>query len=179
MSVFVVALSSEKENVVMGSGEVIVVGVDGSPESRDALEYAVSEALRRDAVLRVVSVFESAGRFGDRYGVPIPVSDQEIVKKVEAETRVLVDEVLGSQPNPPPVQVVVRAGAAGWVLTNESSAADLLIVGHRGLGGVASTLLGSVGLHCVLYAQCPVTVVRPRTGRRTEPAAADVAATTT
>ena len=163
----------------MGSAEVIVVGVDGSPQSCHALEYAVSEAVRRDAVLRVVSVFESAGRFGARYGVPIPVSDQEIAKRVEAETRVLVNEVLGSQPKPPPVQVVARAGAAGWVLTNESSGANLLIVGHRGLGGVASTLLGSVGLHCVLYAQCPVTVVRPRTERRVEPAATEVAATAT
>ena len=162
----------------MGSAEVIVVGVDGSPQSRDALEYAASEAARRDAVLRVVSVFESAGRFGARYGVPIPVSDQEIAKKVEAETRVLVNEVLGSQPKQLPVQVVVRAGAAGWVLTHESSAADLLIVGHRGRGEVASALLGSVGLYCVLYAQCSVTVVRPRSERRAESAASEVAATT-
>ena len=40
--------------------------------------------------------------------------------------------------------------------------AELLVIGHRGRGSVASVLLGSVGLYCVLHAQCPVTVVRPR-----------------
>ena len=40
--------------------------------------------------------------------------------------------------------------------------AELLIVGHRGRGSVRSVLLGSVGLHCVLHAECPVTIVPPR-----------------
>jgi nucleotide-binding universal stress UspA family protein len=39
--------------------------------------------------------------------------------------------------------------------------ADLLVVGHRGRGGIARACLGSVGLQCVLHAACPVVVVRP------------------
>jgi nucleotide-binding universal stress UspA family protein len=146
----------------MGTAEVLVVGVDDSPDSRLALEYAVSEAVLHGAVLRVVSAFDSAGRFGARYGVPIPVSDQQIAEKVEAETVALINDVIGTRPDPPKVQVVVQAGAIGGVLTEASADADMLIVGHRGRGEVASALLGSVGLYCVLHALCPVTVVRPR-----------------
>jgi nucleotide-binding universal stress UspA family protein len=146
----------------MSSFGGIVVGVDGSEQSRLALEHAVLEATQRGSSLRVVSVFESAGRFGARYSVPIPVSDDDIAKAVEEETRTLVDAVVASQPEPPQVSVVVRAGSAGQVLTEESRDAEMLVVGHRGLGGLASTLLGSAGLHCVLHAHCPVLVVRPR-----------------
>jgi len=48
------------------------------------------------------------------------------------------------------------------VLIEQSQGAELLVVGHRGLGGFRSAVLGSVGLHCVLHAACPVTVVRPQ-----------------
>ena len=152
----------------MSSVEVFVVGVDDSPGSRLALEYAAAEAVLRGAVLRVVSTFESSGMFGARYGVPIPVSDEQITKNIEAETEALVNEVVRTLPEPPRLEVVVRVGSAGAVLTAESSTADLLVVGHQGRGAIASTLLGSVGMHCVLHAHCPVTVVRPRTNRDSE-----------
>ena len=74
----------------------IVVGVDESDASQLALIWAVEEAVCRQAPLRVVTVFESAGRFGDRYGVPIPVSDEEIARREEVVTRKIVDEVLGA-----------------------------------------------------------------------------------
>jgi nucleotide-binding universal stress UspA family protein len=50
-----------------------------------------------------------------------------------------------------------------------AEAAELLVIGHRGRGSVASVLLGSVGLYCVLNARCPVTVVRPRTQVASDP----------
>lgn len=149
----------------MPSVELLVVGVDGSAQSRFAVEYAVREAAMRGSELRAVSAFESSGIFGARYGLPIPVSDQEIAKKVEEEARRLVDDVLEEQSSSLHVTVKARAGSAGWVLVDASREADLLIVGHRGRGGVVSTLLGSVGLYCVLYAPCPVIIARPRPGQ--------------
>lgn len=142
------------------SPEVIVVGVDGSEPSRAALRYAASDAVRRGALLRVVAAFESAGVFGARYSVPIPVSDETIAHKIELETRALLKEVLDTLPAAPSVDIVVRPGPTGSVLVDESRRADHLVVGHRGLGDLTSFLLGSSGLHCVLHAHCTVTVVR-------------------
>jgi len=48
------------------------------------------------------------------------------------------------------------------VLIDKSAEVDVLVLGHRGRGGFASMLLGSVGLQCVQHARCPVIVVRPR-----------------
>jgi nucleotide-binding universal stress UspA family protein len=60
-----------------------------------------------------------------------------------------------------PLETRVVQGNPAQVLVEEAVDADLLVVGHRGLGALASALIGSVGLHCVLHATCPVIVVRP------------------
>ena len=51
------------------------------------------------------------------------------------------------------------AGHPGQVLCAAAGDADLLVVGRSGHGSVTESLLGSVGLHCVLHARSPVTVV--------------------
>jgi nucleotide-binding universal stress UspA family protein len=146
----------------MSPTDTIVVGVDGSDGSRMALEYALDEATLRNATVRVVTVFDSLGAFGARYGIPIPFTDDEIVGKVEAHTQRVVDDVLAGRSDHLQVRVLVRSGSdTARLLVAEAETAALLVVGHRGRGAVSSTLLGSVGLQCVLYARCPVTVVRP------------------
>jgi nucleotide-binding universal stress UspA family protein len=142
----------------------VVVGIDESEPGRLALASAVEEAVRRAAPLRVVTVFESAGRFGARYNVPIPVSDDEIARREEVVVREIVDEVLSTAAARPDVRMVAVAGATGPVLVEQSRTAQLLVVGHRGHGEIASALLGSVGLYCVLHAHSPVLVVRPTPG---------------
>ena len=59
-----------------------------------------------------------------------------------------------------PVTIEATTGAPGPVLVDAARGADLLVLGHRGRGAVRSALLGSVGLHCVLHATCPTTIVR-------------------
>lgn len=160
----------------MAQSNVVVVGLDGSPDARAALEYAVAEARLRGARLKVVTAysFPEYSALGQPY--PVLVTPEQIEADVIAAIRPIVDEVLAGEENPPPVQVAVRPGDAADVLTECASGADALVVGHRGRGAVASTVLGSVGLRCVLRARCPVTVVRaPRRReavRETAPAAA-------
>jgi nucleotide-binding universal stress UspA family protein len=59
-----------------------------------------------------------------------------------------------------PVTIEAATGAPGPVLLDAARGADLLVLGHRGRGVMRSALLGSVGLHCVFHASCPVTIVR-------------------
>ena len=73
----------------------------------------------------------------------------------------MVEEALAGDAVAPPVDIVVAAGPAAGVLIDMSGEVDVLVVGHRGRGGFASMLLGSVGLQSVLHAHCPVIVVRP------------------
>lgn len=96
-----------------------------------------------------------------RYAIAFPLSDADVAKNVEQEIRDLIDKNLDDADGPETIEVVALAGAPGRVLVEQSQHAQLLVVGNRGRGGVASAMLGSVGLHCVLHAQCPVLVIRP------------------
>ena len=156
----------------MTLSNIVLVGVDGSPESGAALTYAVAEANRRGAGLRVVSTYfpEYAVHGHTR---PLTASETGIEVDVEAQTRRMVEEALAGEAVTPAVEIVVAAGPAAGVLIDRSSEVDVLVLGHRGRGGFASMLLGSVGLQCVLHAHCPVIVVRPTGVTGSAPTGAD------
>ena len=147
----------------MSAQATIVVGVDGSDCSRSALNFAFDEAVRRDATLRVVAALPEVDYWATAYGMSPSLLD-EIAADMEKTARAVVDDVVrerGGALVDVPVEVRVVPGAAGDVLVDQARDADLLVVGHRGRGGFRSTVLGSVGLACVLHATVPVTVVRP------------------
>jgi nucleotide-binding universal stress UspA family protein len=143
----------------MSEWKTIVVGVDGSPGSRTALTWAAAEAADHGAELVVVNVWEHtllppAGSVTvSEHYVPDPSqrTAQDLVQVIKEE--------LGEQP-PVLVQPRVKQGSPAKVLIEESTNADLLVVGTRGHGGFAGLVLGSVSQHVAAYAQCPVTVVR-------------------
>jgi len=146
----------------------VVVGVDGSAGARTALEFALQDAARRDAVLDVVSVAVTSeywpiGIGMASSGVAVPTREQ-VVDAVQREAEQLVTDVVGERnATAARMDVRVRAvpGPPAATLIQQAQGADLLVVGHRGRGGFASATLGSVSLQCVLHATCPVTVVRP------------------
>ena len=141
----------------------IVVGVDGSDCSRAALAFALEEAVRRQAALRVVSALPEAEYWATASGMS-PSLLEELSADVEKVTRDMVEDVVrerGGAVADVPIEVRALGGLPGHVLVDQSRDADLLVVGHRGRGGFRSAVLGSVGLQCVLHAPVPVTVVRP------------------
>lgn len=133
----------------------IVVGIDGSPDSRQALRWAVAQAERTGAEVEAITAWE----------VPLtilllPTANEadyaDHASRVLAET---LDEVLGDDP---PVAVHARAfeGRAAKVLTRQAHDADLLVVGTHGRGELPGMHLGSVASYCVHHAPCPVVVLR-------------------
>lgn len=134
----------------------LVVGVDGSAGSRVAVEWAVAEAKLRGAELEVIAAWEIPYAWGG--GVVWPQGGDELAEAADAEAAALVDEVVGG-PRPDWLHLLTVEGTAARVLVQQAADADLLVVGSRGRGGIATLLLGSVSMACVQHAPCPVTVV--------------------
>jgi nucleotide-binding universal stress UspA family protein len=155
----------------------VVVGVDGSPGSRVALEYALEDAARRGARLQVVAAAQMPEYWAMAYGMTAPLPIPDIVAAVRDAVQQTVDEVAAARPGLAarvPVSVDVRTGAPADVLLDAADGADALVLGHRGHGALRSAVLGSVGLRCLVHASCPVTIVRPAAARM--PSAAPVGA---
>src|ERR1044072_6375917 len=94
----------------------------------------------------------------------VPPSVEELTDDAERTARQAGNDGAaggGPEARAGPVDVRVVQGNPAKVLIDQAAEADLLVVGHRGRGGLASACLGSVGLQCVLHAACPVVIVRP------------------
>lgn len=142
----------------------VVVGVDGSPASREALAAAVAEAGRTGAEVEVVASYAIADTWTDLSTVIQPTAER-VRDELRARTEQSVAEVLAARPADagpaPKVRTEVLEGPAGNVLVTAARGADLLVVGSRGHGALRGLLLGSVALHCAMHAPCPVLVVHP------------------
>ncbi|HET9733471.1 MAG TPA: universal stress protein [Acidimicrobiales bacterium] len=135
--------------------KLIVVGIDGSDPSKEALIWAVDQARLTGAALRVVMSWEIPSA---AYMTPLPTGldfDRDARQVVDDEVREVLNESSDVE-----VEKVVVEGHPAPVLLAQSKDADLLVVGSRGHGQFTGMLLGSVSEHCVSHATCPVVVVR-------------------
>jgi nucleotide-binding universal stress UspA family protein len=147
----------------MAQWKQILVGVDGSPESRKALEWAGDEAVRHGSELVALTAYLAPPPPPSSFGT---VAFQGAINSSEAASegakQLLMEairDVLGEDP-PVRVQPRIKQGNAAKLLTDLSEDADLLVVGTRGHGGFAELLLGSVSQNVVAHAKCTVVVVR-------------------
>jgi nucleotide-binding universal stress UspA family protein len=136
---------------------VIVVGVDGL-QSLDALKWAARQAELTGATLEAVMAWMWPSYWGREAVGPPGVDPEEESRKMLAE---VVGSALGDERSREVRQVVVESHPAKALLA-AADRADLLVVGSRGHGAFAEMLLGSVSMHCVASARCPVVVVHPR-----------------
>ncbi|HZN17159.1 MAG TPA: universal stress protein [Micromonosporaceae bacterium] len=142
----------------------VVVGVDGSESSRQALRWAVEEARRSGGQVHVVVAYEDRAGAGllSTAGAPQLTGAQAVAVIDQAVT-----EVKAGAPGVGVVGTTVP-GAATAALLNAAEKARLVVVGHRGRGGFANLPLGSVSLRIATHAPCPVAVVRGE-ARPTDP----------
>jgi nucleotide-binding universal stress UspA family protein len=142
------------------AGPRVVVGVDGSAESAEALRWAAAYAAATGATIDAVLSWHLPAAAGvvPTAAAPQAISDEVRAAMLEALDKTLV-AVFGPD-TPPGVHARVTYGHPAEVLVEESEHADLLVVGNRGHGAFTGMLTGSVSMHCVNNAHCPVVVVR-------------------
>jgi nucleotide-binding universal stress UspA family protein len=138
----------------------VIVGVDGSAEALRAARWAVPEARRRGATLRLVSALDQTddlvidwpalGRaaYGDRL-------------RAAAEDGLSAAAAAAAELDPDlPIEQRLVIGFPAGVLIEQSHHGELLVVGDRGRGRIGSALAGSVALGVAARSVCPVVVVR-------------------
>lgn len=134
--------------------ERIVVGVDGSAASIDALRWAARQASLTGAALEAVIAWQ------------YPMSSSGYLLGVQddwrANAQTVIDHAVDLADLPADLSSSrqVIEGHPAQVLGDAATGADLLVVGSRGHGGFSGMLLGSVSEHVCSHAPCPVLVVR-------------------
>ena len=141
-----------------GAQQVVVVGVDGSPESVAALSWAGRYGAATGAVVWALHIWH----YPTAAGLPPGVTPESVTDEVKAEQQKELDEAIAKANLDPAAQVEskIAYGHPAQVLINESKNVNLIVVGHRGRGGFTGMLTGSITLHVVQHAACPVVVVR-------------------
>ncbi len=142
----------------------IVVGVDGSPPSVEALRWAIRQAGLTGAAIDAVIAWQYPIAAGGLGWAPTAGLDDTDYGELAAKTLSAAVEEAAPPPDVTIRQVVVDGNPADALL-DAADGADLLVVGNRGHGTFTSALLGSVSSRCVHHATCPVVVVRVPAGR--------------
>ncbi|MFF8393832.1 universal stress protein [Streptomyces sp. NPDC016172] len=137
----------------------VVVGVDGSASGLAAVEVAAREARLRDAELRVVHAFLWPAMHPPPGPFPLGPPAGGVRNTVE---HLVAEAVKRAKTTEAEIQVshAVVTGEPLKVLEAQSRAAELVVVGSRGMGGFAGLLAGSTAVHLAVHGRCPVLVVR-------------------
>lgn len=138
------------------SDKPVVVGVDGSDDSKRALTWAVEFGRRFESPVEAVISWQTPVTF--RYPGGLGSADDA---GLNAEATSVLDDtvrsVLGENAQ---VTKRVERGHPASVLVDVSSSAEALVVGSRGRGAFLGMLIGSVSQFCAQRASCPVVVIR-------------------
>ncbi|MFD6997662.1 universal stress protein [Streptomyces mirabilis] len=134
----------------------VTVGLDGSPESRVAADWAAREAKLRGLPLKLVNVWEPAPTPIAQAPLLGPETSQQWSEHIPREA---AGELRAAHPE---VEMLVEqvTGRPAEVLTDAAKDAEPLVLGSRGLSGMGGFVVGSVGLAVVAHAERPVVLVR-------------------
>lgn len=139
-------------------GPTVVVGVDGSKASANAIDFAFGQAESLQAEVVALHAWTSPFlTYAD--GASMLQFDEE---KIREESRLLVAEsVAGAAADHPDVKWTTElvTGSAAQALVRRAESADLVVVGSRGRGGFTGLLLGSVSQSVLHHAHCPIAIV--------------------
>jgi nucleotide-binding universal stress UspA family protein len=145
------------------SAQPIVVGIDGSPVSKVAVDWAARTAALREVPLKLVHVLNPpvVMAFPE---VPIPSGylewqSEEGRTLLAAAVTTAEESALLIGKGPIAVTTEMVAGPSVPTLVDESTRAQMVVVGCRGRNALARGLLGSVSIGLVHHAKCPVAII--------------------
>jgi nucleotide-binding universal stress UspA family protein len=138
------------------SPQRIVIGIDGSVASIDALDWAGRQAQLTHAALEVIMTWDWPTTYGWTMYLPDGYNPSEGMPEILSKT---ADELRTKYPD---IEITTRVvqGHPAPLLVEASKGADLLVVGSRGHGEFVGMLIGSVSEYCITNARCPVLVHR-------------------
>jgi nucleotide-binding universal stress UspA family protein len=134
----------------------IIVGLDDSPSSRAALQWAAQQSLQAGTLLRAIHVLDLPYGMSSVGWEDIPRLTQ---KEIESAYRTRITKVFEHIDPQPDWSMEFVRGDAGPVLVRESKDAQLLVVGTRDHVGLGRLFAGSISHYCVSHASCPVVAV--------------------
>jgi nucleotide-binding universal stress UspA family protein len=134
----------------------VVVGVDGSNSSLEALEWAAEQTRLTGQPLIAIITWEWPASYGASDGWVGDVDFEEDARNILRDS---VAKSFGDEGALRVTQKVIH-GHSPQVLVDASKNASLLVVGSRGHGEFAGMLLGSVSEFLATHAKCPVVIVR-------------------
>jgi nucleotide-binding universal stress UspA family protein len=137
----------------------IIVGYDGSADAHAAADWALDEAVRTDAPVRLVYAFEWPVAVAPIGAGPGAWVDQNALAVAQAVVDTAVDVARMTHPRAR-ITGTMLTGPPTAVLNAQSRGARLVVLGSRGRGGFTGLLLGSTGVAVSAHAHCPVVVVR-------------------
>jgi len=147
----------------------ILVGIDGSEYSRNAVNYALDLASKYDSDLFLLAIVPSKVQHGDSsgvFGMVAPSYFQEYKKEAEK----WFEEIIAYINNNTTIDTKTKvksevittpfSTAASILNYAEERDVELIVMGTRGNSGLKKMLLGSVATDVVTYAYCPVLVIK-------------------
>lgn len=138
----------------------VAVGVDGSPNSERALDWAMKQAAAVRAPLTVIAVHEVPKSYWGNIPVIGP-ADKALLDNVRQAAEEMTQRAASRLGDDAPASVTVHA-VSGFVvkeLVDASQDADLVVVGARGGHSFARVVMGSVSNEVVQHSACPVVIV--------------------
>lgn len=143
----------------MAKEDIVVVAVDGSEASNNAVRWAANTAMKRGIPLRIASSY-TVPQFLYAEGMVPPKElfddlQAETLEKIEA-ARAVAHEVA------PDIKIghTIAEGSPIDMLLEMSHDVTMVVMGSRGMGGLSGMVMGSVSASVVSHASCPVVVVR-------------------
>lgn len=136
----------------------VVVGFDGSANSRLAVAFAADLAQRRDLGLQLIHAFSWPLIYPP---LDLPTDPHDVGPRMRV-LGMLADAASDVRREHPSlvVETKVHDGQAAGVLVNASQRARFLVIAHRGRGGFKGLLAGSIAVQTAAHARCPTIVVR-------------------